>query len=51
MVDVSESLLGDAEWIRVEATLGLDGDTQASRGQYFTPERAAALIAGMPRLW
>jgi len=48
MMGVTDGLLHDAEWIRVEATLGLSADTQASRGQYFTPERAASLIASMP---
>jgi adenine-specific DNA-methyltransferase len=47
---VSEGLLRQAEWVRVEAALGLDQVTQSARGQYFTPERAAALIAGLPRL-
>ena len=50
MMGVSDGLLRDAEWIRVEATLGLSADTQASRGQYFTPEQAASLIASMPAL-
>ena len=48
--DVGERLLRQAERVRVEATLGLDQGTQSARGQYFTPERAAALIAGLPHL-
>jgi len=47
---MSDGLLAEAEWIRVEATLGLSASMQSSRGQYFTPEQAASLIAGMPRL-
>ena len=47
---MSDGLLADAEWVRVEATLGLSSDTQSVRGQYFTPEQAAALIVAMPRL-
>jgi len=45
---VSDDLLASAEWVRVEATLSLSADAQSARGQYFTPERAAALIAAMP---
>jgi len=45
-----EGLLRQAEWVRVEATLGLDTATQSAQGQYFTPERAAALIASLPSL-
>jgi len=45
-----EGLLRQAEWVRVEATLGLDSAAQSAQGQYFTPELAAALIADMPNL-
>jgi len=44
---MSSGLLGQAEWIRVEANIGLDPASQAARGQFFTPESAAALIADM----
>ncbi|MCL2785040.1 MAG: Eco57I restriction-modification methylase domain-containing protein [Propionibacteriaceae bacterium] len=47
---MSVGLLADAEWVRVEATLGLSTDAQSLHGQYFTPEQAAALITDMPRL-
>jgi adenine-specific DNA-methyltransferase len=47
---MSEGLLHQAESVRVQATLELDQTTQATRGQYFTPARAAALIAGIPSL-
>jgi adenine-specific DNA-methyltransferase len=36
--------------VRVEATSTLDTVSQAVQGQYFTPEKAAALIAGLPTL-
>jgi adenine-specific DNA-methyltransferase len=45
---VTVGLLEQAERIRVEATLILDGDAQSDRGQFFTPDLAAALIAGLP---
>ena len=48
IVAMRDGLLAEAEWIRVEATLGLSADIQVSRGQYFTPEQAAALIASLP---
>jgi adenine-specific DNA-methyltransferase len=47
---VSEGLLHQAERVRVEATIGLDRTAQSARGQYFTPELAADLIAALPRL-
>jgi len=39
-----------AEARRVSALRTLSSDRQARLGQFFTPERAAALIAGLPRL-
>lgn len=39
-----------AESNRVAALSGLDPKTQDTLGQFFTPRRAAALIASMPRL-
>ena len=39
-----------AEQRRVDALASLDADAQAKLGQFFTPSRAAALIASMPRL-
>lgn len=35
---------------RVQAVASLNADSQARLGQFFTPDRAAALIAGLPRL-
>jgi len=43
-------LVAQAEDIRVQAVAGLDSDAQGRLGQYFTPHRAAELIAGMPSL-
>jgi adenine-specific DNA-methyltransferase len=43
-------LLTQAEQIRVEALRSLDATAQGALGQFFTPARAAALIASMPRL-
>lgn len=43
-------LLARAERNRVAALSGLDPKSQDSLGQFFTPARAAALIASMPRL-
>ncbi|WP_239396842.1 Eco57I restriction-modification methylase domain-containing protein [Frankia sp. CiP3] len=43
-------LLDVAEGNRVSALRMLDPKTQDTRGQFFTPARAASLIAGMPRL-
>ena len=45
-----DDLMTRTEARRVQALATLDGDTQARLGQFFTPERAAALIAGLPRL-
>lgn len=50
MTVVNESLVAQAEALRVEAAACLDPSSQARQGQYFTPERAAALIAGLPAL-
>ncbi|WP_137354415.1 Eco57I restriction-modification methylase domain-containing protein [Nocardia farcinica] len=47
---MTTGLLQRAERRRVEALAALDADHQARLGQFFTPERAAQLIAGMPRL-
>lgn len=43
-------LLTRAEQIRVAALSSLDGTTQDTLGQFFTPARAAVLVASMPRL-
>ncbi|GLZ06295.1 hypothetical protein Acsp03_37610 [Actinomadura sp. NBRC 104412] len=43
-------LVAQAEQNRTAALAGLAPKTQDSLGQFFTPARAAALIAGMPRL-
>ncbi|NVI88075.1 Eco57I restriction-modification methylase domain-containing protein [Actinomadura sp. BRA 177] len=43
-------LLAQAERNRVAALAGLDPKTQDSLGQFFTPARAAALIASLPHL-
>ncbi|MDR3360277.1 MAG: Eco57I restriction-modification methylase domain-containing protein [Bifidobacteriaceae bacterium] len=45
-----DRLLSLAERVRVEATNGLDPAAQSARGQYFTPDKTAALIAGLPSL-
>ncbi|MDR0848578.1 MAG: Eco57I restriction-modification methylase domain-containing protein [Propionibacteriaceae bacterium] len=45
---MTAELLGQAEWIRVEATLGLSSSSQSDRGQFFTPDLAAKLIADLP---
>ena len=50
LVRMIPGLLTQAEWIRVEATIGLDPASQSARGQFFTPERAAALLADMVSL-
>jgi adenine-specific DNA-methyltransferase len=47
---VLSDLLTLAEQNRVAALSGLDPKTQDSLGQFFTPARAAALIASMPQL-
>jgi adenine-specific DNA-methyltransferase len=43
-------LLAQAERVRVASTATLDPQTQSRLGQFFTPERAAALLAAMPTL-
>ncbi len=43
-------LVSQAESLRVQAMAGLDPKTQDRLGQYFTPHRAAELVASMPSL-
>lgn len=50
MASMEDALITRAEALRVEETARLDPRTQAKHGQFFTPERAAVLIAGLPRL-
>ncbi|MBO4205661.1 Eco57I restriction-modification methylase domain-containing protein [Micromonospora echinofusca] len=47
---MQSKLLGLAEQNRLAALSNLDRATQTSLGQFFTPARAAALVASMPRL-
>ncbi|MYW71649.1 Eco57I restriction-modification methylase domain-containing protein [Pseudonocardia sp. SID8383] len=47
---MQSDLLMRAERNRIAALAGLDSNSQDSLGQFFTPARAAALIASMPRL-
>ncbi|MDR1355947.1 MAG: Eco57I restriction-modification methylase domain-containing protein [Propionibacteriaceae bacterium] len=47
---MSDGLLHQAEWVRVETMIGLDQSAQSAQSQYFTPERAAELIAALPKL-
>jgi adenine-specific DNA-methyltransferase len=47
---MNDDLMIRTEARRVAAMATLDADMQARLGQFFTPLRAAALIAGMPRL-
>jgi adenine-specific DNA-methyltransferase len=47
---MTAGLLTQADRIRVEATLALDPASQSAHGQFFTPDRAAALIADMASL-
>ena len=47
---MTDDLLIRAEQIRTEALGSLDAVTQSVLGQFFTPARAATLIASMPRL-
>ena len=47
---VTSDLLTEAEQSRKAALSCLDATTQDALGQFFTPARAAALIASMPRL-
>ncbi|MGH3697814.1 MAG: Eco57I restriction-modification methylase domain-containing protein [Pseudonocardiaceae bacterium] len=48
--DAAAALTARAEARRVRALRTIASDQQARLGQFFTPERAAALIAGLPRL-
>src|SRR5262245_52755138 len=50
MTLVRSELLSLAEQNRVAALSNLDPATQNSLGQFFTPVRAAVLVASMPRL-
>lgn len=50
MRSMQSDLLMRAERNRVAALSGLDSKSQDSLGQFFTPARAASLIASMPRL-
>lgn len=47
---MTDDLLIQVEQNRTEALEGLDAATQSALGQFFTPVRAAALIASIPRL-
>jgi adenine-specific DNA-methyltransferase len=47
---VADDLLIQAEQNRTDALRSLDATTQSALGQFFTPARAAALIASIPRL-
>jgi adenine-specific DNA-methyltransferase len=47
---VADDLLSQAEQNRTEALRSLDAATQSTLGQFFTPVRAAVLIASIPRL-
>jgi adenine-specific DNA-methyltransferase len=47
---VTDDLLDQAEQIRTEALGSLDAAAQSALGQFFTPVRAAVLIASIPRL-
>jgi adenine-specific DNA-methyltransferase len=48
--EAAAALTSRAEARRVSALQTLSSDQQAQLGQFFTPERAAALIVGLPRL-
>lgn len=50
MAHIRSELLTHAERNRAAALSDLDPATQSSLGQFFTPARAAVLIASMPRL-
>src|SRR5262245_18891575 len=50
MFRMQHNLLSLAEQNRVAALSSLNRATQDTLGQFFTPARAAALIASMPRL-
>jgi adenine-specific DNA-methyltransferase len=47
---MNDDLVSRTEIRRVRAMTELDADRRAELGQFFTPRRAAALIADMPRL-
>lgn len=47
---VNDELMSRTENRRVRALAALGGGDQARLGQFFTPARAAVLIAGLPRL-
>jgi adenine-specific DNA-methyltransferase len=47
---VTDDLLSHAEQNRTDALGNLDAATQSALGQFFTPVRAAVLIASIPRL-
>jgi adenine-specific DNA-methyltransferase len=49
-VDTVEALIARTEERRVRVSETLHASHRADLGQFFTPSRAAALIAGMPRL-
>lgn len=49
-VSMQSDILEQAERNRVAALSGLDSKTQDTLGQFFTPARAASLIAAMPTL-
>jgi adenine-specific DNA-methyltransferase len=48
--EAAAALTARAEARRLSALHTVSADQQASLGQFFTPERAAAFIAGLPRL-
>jgi len=50
VAEVAAALTARAEIRRVSALQTLSSGQQANLGQFFTPERAAALIADLPRL-
>lgn len=50
MAGMQSDLLDLAETNRVSALAGVDSKTQDTLGQFFTPARAAALIASLPTL-
>jgi hypothetical protein len=50
VAQAAAALTARAEARRVSALRTLSSGQQASLGQFFTPERAAALIADLPRL-
>jgi adenine-specific DNA-methyltransferase len=50
MTTEADALAHRAETRRIQALASLGNDKQSLLGQFFTPERAATLIAGLPRL-